>query len=313
MKILIAEDNPISLKMLEKTVMDWGYSTYVTDDGRKAWEILQKHKIRIAILDWMMPGLNGIDLCKKIRRGRKGFYTYIILLTSRDGSCDVIEGLMSGADDYIVKPFDPQELKARIQTGRRIIQLENQLLLTQKRLHKLATKDSLTKIWNREAILQILEEENIRSDREQGIYSTIMIDIDDFKNINDTFGHQVGDKVLAEVASTLKKKLRRYDKIGRYGGDEILAVLPNCGGEELKKISQRLCEAVNKHHMETSKGPVKVTISLGGTSSAYISKPSSQQMLIESDMALYAAKRRGRSQFAVVKNSDLEEGVKYGP
>ena len=313
MKILIAEDDLISLKMLEKTLVDWKYSVYKASDGEKAWQLLQKHKFRIVILDWMMPELNGIDLCKKIRKSGNDRYTYIILLTSRDDSTDVIEGLMAGADDYIIKPFNPQELKARLQTGRRIIRLETELLITQKRLHNMATKDSLTKILNREAILQILDEEHARSDRENSSYSTIMIDIDDFKYINDSYGHQIGDKVLFEVTSRLKKKLRKYDKIGRYGGDEILVVLPNCICGELERIAKRLCNTVNNEPFETAKGPVNVTISLGGISSINIQKPSSQQMLIESDVALYEAKRRGRSRFAVVTKKNIEGGVSYGP
>jgi two-component system cell cycle response regulator len=313
MKILIAEDNLISLKMLEKTLVDWRYSVYKAPDGEKAWQLLHKHKVRIVILDWMMPGLNGIELCKKIRKSRNDRYTYIILLTSKDDSTDVIEGLMAGADDYITKPFNPQELKARLQTGRRIIRLEAQLLITQRRLHEMATKDGLTRILNREAILQTLDDEHSRSHREKSTYSAIMVDIDNFKLINDTHGHQIGDKVIFEVACRLKKNLRRYDKIGRYGGDEILIVLPSCSSEELEWIARRLCNAVNTETVETTKGPVCVTISLGGISSADIEQPSSQQILIESDAALYKAKRMGRSRFAVVTRNKIGEGINYGP
>lgn len=312
MKILIAEDNPISQKMLEKTLLDWKYTVHKASDGDKAWQQMQKHKVRIVILDWMMPELNGIELCKKIRNSQNDRYTYIILLSSRDDSADVIKGLMAGADDYITKPFNPQELKARLQNGRRIIQLESQLLLTQKRLHDLATKDSLTKVLNREAILQVLEEEQSRCEREKCIYSTIMVDIDDFKYINDNYGHQIGDKVLVEITHRIKMNLRKYDKIGRYGGDEILIVLPNCCSMELETIAQRLCKAVNTQQIETAQGPIKVTISLGGISSVNSPESSSQQMLIESDVALYEAKRRGRSRFAVAKIKNIGEGVKYG-
>jgi two-component system cell cycle response regulator len=312
MKILIAEDNPISMRMLEKTLRDWNYSVYMAADGERAWQILQKHRIRIVILDWMMPGFNGIDLCKKIRKDKKGRYTYIILLTSKDDSSDIIEGLMAGADDYIVKPFNPLELKARLQTGRRIIKLESQLLITQKRLHDLATKDSLTKILNREAILEVLDEEHSRSEREGRVYSTIMIDIDDFKRINDTYGHQIGDKVLTIVTSRLKKNLRTYDRIGRYGGDEILVVLPNCPNIELERIAGRLCDSVNNQPIETIKGQIPATISLGGVTSNKSQKSSARQILIDSDVALYEAKRKGRSRFAVVKATHVQQGICYG-
>jgi len=295
MKVLIAEDDKVSCKVLEKNIKNWGYKVAITSNGQQAWKIFQKDEIPLAILDWVMPKIDGLELCQKVRELNKDNYTYIILLTSKDRQEDILQGFRAGADDYIVKPFDALELRARLQTGKRIVDLQNQLIHSKKKLEELARQDSLTKLWNRAAIIQLLQEEMDRSRREKKPVATIIIDIDYFKNINDTYGHLVGDTVLLEVTSLMKKKVRSYDRIGRYGGDELLVVLPNCRLNQAQDIAERLRLAVSHKKIKTEMGILDVTLSLGGFSSERQSAISAEDMIKASDSALYQAKRNGRN------------------
>ncbi|MFQ5722324.1 MAG: diguanylate cyclase, partial [Candidatus Aminicenantales bacterium] len=265
----------------------------------EAWKAVQDNSIRLAILDWMMPKMNGLELCRKIREEKKEKYLYIILLTSRDRHEDTVKGLSAGADDYIVKPFHHLELKARLETGKRIIDLENRLIQSQKQLEELATKDSLTYLWNRRTIIILLADEIERSHREHKPVGVLMIDIDRFKEINDTYGHYVGDEVLIAVTSRLIRKVRVYDKIGRYGGDELLVVLPNCGLKTVKSIAERLRKAVHSQKVKTEAGLIEVSLSLGGTSSEVLANPTVEAMIKASDRALYQAKNKGRNSVAI--------------
>lgn len=300
MKVLIAEDEAIPCRELEKSIKDWGYETVIARNGKKAWEVIKKDDIRLAILDWTMPGMNGVELCQKIRQEfqeKNSKYIYIILLTGRDQQRDIITGLSAGADDYITKPFSFLELKIRLQNGERIIELEDNRL-------KLASYDSLTKLWNRNKILEFFKEELERCRRENQSTGLIMVDIDHFKRVNDSHGHFIGDAVLVEVASRLKRSIRRYDKIGRYGGDEMLIVLPDCGLINVKKIAERLRRCVSDQKIQTEKADLEITLSVGGTSSDISSITSGDELIQVSDRALYSAKKKGRN-CAVVSGSLL--------
>lgn len=295
MRILIAEDDVITSRILESNLKNWDYEVILAKSGKEAWEALQDGAIRLAILDWMMPKMDGTEICQKIRRRRKYKYTYLILLSAKDRKQDIIAGLSSGADDYMTKPVNFLELKARLQTGRRIIDLEDKLLFVQNQLKDIASRDSLTKLWNREEIFKFLEEEVERGGREKRPLGAVMIDIDNFKKINDIHGHDTGDRVLLQVSSRIKKKVRKSDKIGRYGGDEIFIVLPNCGIQEVKKIAERLCGAISRRGIKTSSGSLAVTISAGCASSPHHPHLKAEQLLKAADEALYRAKSKGRN------------------
>ncbi|MCJ7681383.1 MAG: diguanylate cyclase [Candidatus Aminicenantes bacterium] len=300
--VLIAEDDAVSRELLCKNLTSWGYKVILTKDGEEAWNAIIQNRSRILILDWMMPKLNGLDICRKVRETITDRYTYIILMTANTDANDVIEGLTAGADDYITKPFKRPELKARLATGQRIINLETQLLETQKRLHELATRDGLTDLWNRTAILKILEEETERSRREQTPLGVIMIDIDHFKDVNDSCGHLSGDAVLVAIARRLMDNVRPYDKIGRYGGDEILIVLPHSSCANLEIIADRLQKAIaDKKFIVPGYEPLEVTISIGGTSYDGIEKKPVDSLIMESDTALYEAKNEGRNRYKMLK------------
>jgi two-component system chemotaxis response regulator CheY len=214
-------------------------------------------------------------------------YIYIILLTGRGGQDDIIQGLSTGADDYMTKPYSFVELKYRVQNGERIIKNEDKRI-------RLASLDNLTKLWNRNKIFEFLDTELKRGERENRSTGVVMIDIDHFKNINDRYGHLIGDEVLVEVADRLKSAIRPYDKIGRYGGDEILVVLPNCNNKEAKKIAKRLYDSVTKEKIPTEAGSLKINISIGGVSNEKYPRVSKMELIQASDSALLSAKKKGR-------------------
>lgn len=307
MNILIADDDPVTGKILEKRLRQWGYHCLLTKNGSEAWRVLQKPGLRLALLDWMMPKMDGLELCRRIRLFSKPNYTYIILLTAKDDTQDIIRGLEAGADDYMTKPVNFLELHARLQTGRRIIELEDHLLKSQKRLYELSTRDSLTALWNRATILRFLEEELEQGNREKSPTSVIMLDVDFFKMINDTYGHLVGDAVLRNIAVNLARNVRIYDKIGRYGGDEIFIVLPNCSQKHVTKIAGRLLIACRKTKIKALGKRISVTLSLGCASSEAMDRPSLDRMIFACDKALYQAKHRGRNRVVL---SDLSENPK---
>jgi two-component system cell cycle response regulator len=309
-RLLIADDDPISSGILLRTVRHWGFETMPASDGAEAWRLLQDPGIRLAILDWEMPEANGPDLCRRIRDNPKKLYTYIILLTSRDNQEDIIAGLEAGADDYMTKPVKLQELRARLQTGRRVIDLEDKLLDNQKRLYDLATKDGLTKLWNRRTILQFLSDELAYAERTDAPASAIMIDVDHFKTINDTCGHQAGDKVLVTLARRLKQHVRPYDRIGRYGGDEILIVLPNCGAKDAVIIAERLRKGCIRKPARHYGRPLGFTLSIGVASTEGCRNPTVDRLIQAGDQALYEAKRMGRDR--VVK-AERKPARRKGP
>ncbi len=295
MKILIADDDPISSRILQKNLENWDYRTVLARSGPSAWQALQDETLRLAILDWMMPGMDGVEVCRKIRRRKKYKYTYIILLSAKDRKQDIIAGLSSGADDYMTKPVNFLELKARLKAGRRIIDLEDKLLFIQNQLKDLASRDSLTRIWNRAEITRFLSEELERGRREKKFTSVIMLDVDHFKKINDFYGHSIGDQALLQVVSRLRRKVRRSDKMGRYGGDEIIVILPNCGAAEVKNVGERLRLAVGGRRIRTELDAVPITISAGCATSDLQQATSPEALIKTADKALLKAKEQGRN------------------
>jgi two-component system, cell cycle response regulator len=295
---LIAEDDPIFRRILESWFKRWDYRVTAVDNGLDAWKLLQSEDApQLAILDWMMPGMDGIELCRRIRSCDQGPYRYVVLLTAKDDKQDVVAGLEAGADDYLTKPFDVDELRARVRAGRRILDLQAALLRAQTTLQFEAAHDRLTAIWNRGAILDVLKREMERSRRSQDSLGIIMADVDFFKKVNDTHGHLVGDDVLREVGHRLASGLRSYDSVGRYGGEEFLIVVPGCDALNLVVTAERLRRRVADQPVDTSAGPVPVTISLGlaaaqANQSGLID---CQALLRDADEALYAAKARGRN------------------
>jgi len=300
--VLIAEDDPIFRRILESWFKRWDYQVTAVENGLDAWEILQKEDApQLTVLDWMMPGLDGIELCRRVRSRDQGPYRYIILLTAKDEKQDLIAGLEAGADDYLTKPFDVDELHARVRAGKRILDLQAALMEAQRALKFDASHDGLTSIWNRTAILDLLIGELERSRRHGDSIGIIMADIDFFKKINDSHGHLVGDAVLREVGHRLQSGLRSYDSVGRYGGEEFLIVVPGCDPLNLKMTAERLRRKIADEPVATTAGPVQVTISLGlaatqATATGLIGR---EALLHHADQALYVAKAAGRNRVEI--------------
>jgi diguanylate cyclase (GGDEF)-like protein len=309
-KILVAEDEITFRHMLKTFLTKWGYEVTAVSNGLEAWKVLQgEHRPRLAVLDWMMPNMDGVEICRAIRESKPDPYIYLLLLTSRDQKQDVVEGIEAGADDYLIKPFDPQELRARIHAGERIIELEDRLLRAQEALRELATHDSLTGLLNRRASLDSLLAELNRGCRTGTPVCIVMADIDHFKRINDTHGHQTGDEVLCEVARRMQSSLRRYDTVGRFGGEEFLLVFPRCSLEEGVKLAERICHSVCSEPVKAKNIPIEVSISLGGAIANQLAPADLEALLGSVDAALYRAKEAGRNRVEFSANSRFSPGT----
>ncbi len=293
MRALIAEDDPVSRTLLERVLSSWGYEVVVTCNGEEAWGQLQLDEApSIVILDWMMPDLDGLEVCRRVRALELPAPPYIILLSAKDGKSDIIEGLNAGANDYLGKPFDRGELRARLEVGRRFVELNGELLKTQRSLEIQARIDSLTGSLNRRAILERLEEEMARTQRQRSLLGTGLIDIDRFKRVNDRFGHAAGDDVLREFVSRSMGALRPYDALGRFGGEEFLVVVPGADGDETEGVLERIRLAICKAPIVAEGNEINVAVSIGGavTRGGLI-----DEVLRAADDALYHAKSRGRN------------------
>jgi diguanylate cyclase (GGDEF)-like protein len=297
-RILIADDSIVSRHLLDATLRKWGYEVVIACDGTEAWNILQSEDPpNIAVLDWVMPGLTGPEVCKRVRlhAREKAIYTYILLLTSKSQREDLIEGMEAGADDYLTKPFDQHELKVRLGPGRRIVELHQELISAREALRDQATKDFLTRIWNRSYILDILDRELVRSNREKSPLGLILADLDHFKTINDTYGHFGGDAVLREFVRRMTGSMRPYDSMGRYGGEEFLMVLPGCGPQDVYRQAERMRAALSDEPMSFNDESRTVTCSFGATTWTPNQPVSAETLIRAADDALYQAKRQGRN------------------
>lgn len=291
MKILIADDSIVSRHLLEATLRKWGYEVVVATDGAQAWDYLRREDApQIAILDWVMPELTGPEVCLRLRQ-EQGAYTYVLLLTSKSQREDLIEGLDSGADDYITKPFDQHELQVRLRAGTRIVKLQDEL-------KRQAAQDPLTGVLNRSKAFEIFDRELNRSRRDALPLAVVLLDLDNFKQINDTHGHQAGDEALREAARRIVAGVRTYDTVARYGGEEFLILLPSCNQADAIRQAERLRGDLSEHPIlleSLGRPPISISASFGVTTSTPYSVESPESLIRLADDALYAAKRKGRN------------------
>jgi two-component system cell cycle response regulator len=306
MRILVADDDPISRRMLKRTLERAGYEVGTVQNGLEAAEELcKKDGPQLALLDWEMPELNGPTVCREVRKNQEQRYVYMILLTSKGLKADVVAGLSAGADDYLTKPFDSDELKARLRTGQRILHLEGRLVEAREDMRFKATHDALTSLFNRGVIMDLLARELTRAQREGAPTAVLLCDLDHFKAINDTHGHLIGDEVLQETARRLLLSVRSYDYVGRYGGEEFLVILNNCPIISAPGRADNICEAISRYPVATSIGPVAVSISVGMHQSQNSTPQPVAEFLRQADLALYAAKAGGRNRVSVADGDVL--------
>ncbi|UOD34573.1 diguanylate cyclase [Deferribacteraceae bacterium V6Fe1] len=293
LEILIADDDKDAQNLLGLYINKLGFKVHYASNGIDALNKINELNISIALLDWMMPGMSGIEITQKIRESKIDRYIYIIMVTGKSEKDDTIEALHNGVDDYIVKPFTFQELKVRIFAAERIIKLENKLKNAYNKLYNESIHDVLTGVLNRKALMERIDDYNNKN-KSLGI---IMIDIDNFKVINDTYGHLVGDQILKEFTAIISNTIRKSDFVGRYGGEEFLAVIPDLDVDEVKAIAERIRKNIESEIFHIGSLSLKITASLG----VYVltEKSKIEDAIKLADDALYEAKKSGKNRVIV--------------
>jgi diguanylate cyclase (GGDEF)-like protein len=300
MKVLIAEDENISRRRLEKLLEELDFEVVSCKDGPEAWKVIRSENApRLLILDWMMPGMDGVEICRKVRKQAKEPYTFILLLTSKGTQDDFVKGMDAGADDYITKPFNNNELRVRLRAGRRIVELNEALLSVRDNLEKQAVHDKLTGLYNRHYMSEILDKEFSRTLRYQTDLSCLLLDLDYFKDVNDTFGHAFGDMVLREFSACLEQNARKTDISIRYGGEEFMLLLPNTGIAGARSVAEKIRAACDKKRYIDGDNSTTVTVSVGIASVKQHQLLESKELLALADKALYRAKADGRNRVTV--------------
>jgi two-component system chemotaxis response regulator CheY len=305
MKVLLAEDDAFLRQLLRVTLRRSGHEVVEAEDGQAAWDLLQKERVRVAIVDWMMPRVDGPDLIRRIRGAGWPGYTYIILLTARNARQDVLDGLGTGADDYLTKPFHREELLARLGVATRIVEREAKLRESLAREEELAMRDSLTGLLNRRATQERTLAELNRAMRERNDVGLVMVDIDHFKAFNDARGHLVGDRALCHLAEILRATVRDYDFVGRWGGEEFLVVLPGASLAQAAAVAERIRAAAAGAPLSLGDGQAHaLQLSLGVTAFTAQRGPRTlDQLLEEADEALYRAKAQGRNRICLAEGT----------
>jgi two-component system, cell cycle response regulator len=300
MHALIVDDDPICRTILRQHLIGAGHEVREAVNGRIAWEMLQEKPPGLVITDWMMPEMEGLELVRSIRSAGFGRYIYVILLTAQNLKAAIVQGLESGADDYLVKPFDSAELNARVQIGERILRLETRLTEAREAMERLAMRDSLTNLLNRRAIRDRAVAALSRAERERHGVGFVMVDIDHFKEVNDRYGHLTGDQALRVFAHCLQRSLRTEDHAGRWGGEEFLVVLENAGDSEASEVAERLRKRLTSTSVPLPNGDdLHLTISAGVSATRGRAAQDLEMLIQEADEALYRAKADGRNRVCV--------------
>jgi two-component system, cell cycle response regulator len=294
MKILIAESDPESCQILQKTLSELDYEIVLTHSGEEAWEAIKNEVApTFAIIDWSMPEMNSTEFCRKLRHSSTAPYIYIITIISEPGKDEIVKAIEAGADDYISKPIEMEELRVRLRAGKRIMELQRALLMK-------STYDALTGIWNRNMITEVLQRELARAEREGSSLGVVLAGLDKLKQINDAYGYHTGDKVVREVSKRIRAALRSYDLLGRYSGKEFLMILPGCDLTNTLKVAERARHIIARAPIENAEGAIHITISLGVANSG--GKNFNSEQLIQAAVeALKMAKESGRNRIEMVE------------
>jgi diguanylate cyclase (GGDEF)-like protein len=310
--IIVAEDEPASRALLTRQLRKAGYEVLACENGKQALEAVRRETTCIVIADWMMPEMDGLELCRTVRglsQMHALSFVYFILLTAHSDKEQIVAGLEAGADDYLTKPYHAQELLARLRAGERICALQTELMHRQIELHKvngklavlnrqlgkLANTDSLTELANRRYVFDRLAETWSQAERSGQPLSSVMFDIDRFKAVNDTYGHAAGDQVLKDVAAAARQCVRRYDVLGRIGGEEFCVICPETTIEGAGMLAERIREAIGNIECVWNGQRFSVAVSVGVAERA-ADHAGPDALIAAADTMLYKAKQSGRNQ-----------------
>ena len=294
-KVLVADDSALYRKLIENAISFDQFALIFAKTGQEAMQLFAEHKPRIAILDWLMPDRTGLELCQHIRAASPDSYTYIVLLTALSEKASLIKGLASGADDYLTKPFDDGELLARLGVGLRVIELHQQIEAKNQLLGQLANTDALTNMPNRRAVEEWATRQISGAARYGFPFWVAVADLDHFKNVNDTHGHEAGDTVLKKFAEILKAHSRKSDICGRLGGEEFVFALTHTNAENAKMVIDRIRTEFAETKFNFDGANLPITASFGVAGFAGRQAPDFTQLIAQADAALYSAKRLGRN------------------
>jgi len=304
-KVLVADDSSIYRKLVEHALAEKQYAVLFAKSGREAIDLFSKHQPSLVITDWMMPDLSGIELCEHIRNHPRQTYTYLIILTGITEKNKLVKGLAAGADDYLTKPFHSDELLARVGVGRRIVELHRQLAAKNQLLEELALTDALTGLPNRRAIEDWATRQLSGAARYGFSFLVVLADLDHFKTVNDTHGHDAGDTVLKKFSEILKNNSRRSDICGRVGGEEFLFVLTHTTQENAMVVIERIRADLEATRFDFDGGSLAVTASFGLAGFEGTQAPDFNRLVSQADAALYAAKRTGRNRIEIAATQVL--------
>jgi diguanylate cyclase (GGDEF)-like protein len=304
-RILVVDDNRDNIEIIVTRLRFRGYHTIEASDGYKALERVRSDAPDLILLDVMLPDIDGYEICRRIKNDAELPFIPIILVTARDSTQDKVAGLDAGADDYLTKPINFPELEARVRSMLRIKRLQDELEEKNRELERLSTRDGLTGLFNHRHIHGLLEEEFERAERSRDRVSVAMFDLDHFKTVNDRFGHQAGDRVLVQLAEILNDTAREIDRLGRYGGEEFIALLPDTDVADAAVFVERVRREVARHRFDIGRGePLRLTISAGVATYPWQGVDTPETLVRLADAALYAAKAAGRDR--VVRFDQLE-------
>ncbi len=303
-QIAVVDDDAAIRRLVRLFLKRSGYDCVEFSTGSEAREQLNKIPWDLAILDRRLPDMDGVVLCQELKSNPEFKSRYVIMLTGEDDQEDKVQGLDLGADDYVTKPFQYPELLARIRAGKRIVDLQKELLETNKRLERLSITDGLTKLYNHRYFQDELGRAFEESERYGRPLSLAIIDLDFFKKINDTHGHAVGDEVLKAVSRIFQDSIRSADLAARYGGEEFAVMMPETELDDAATFAEKIRTLIESTPLETQAGTIAVTVSIGVSNAPHAKIHSAKELVVAADKALYRAKRSGRNQVQIDKRTE---------